>query len=266
MITINGLVIKENKIGESSKSIVVLCEDLGIINIFMRGGAKSKKNSSATQIFSYSKLCIDSKVKANGQSEYYLNSSEPKNIFYNIRLDPLKMSLACYFSELLCFSRIEDEHLGDVLKLTLNTLYFLNNDDINRELLKSIFEFRLLCEMGFRPYLVGCNKCFKYEDTIMHYNYKSGLLECDECCYNPDSIYDIQLDKALLYIVRYIALSDFNKLFSFKINDKYQKKLTEFTERFIKYNFKEHINTLDFYRGMEESNEYGYTLSDFGTT
>ena len=266
MITVNGLIIRENKIGENSKSIVVLCEEMGIINVFMRGGAKSKKNSSATQLFSYSKLCIDSKTKANGQIDYFLNSSESNNIFYEIRLDPLKMTLACYFSELLCFSRIESDHLGDVMRLTLNTLYFLNKKDANRELLKSIFEFRLLCEMGFRPYLVGCNRCFKYEDAIMHYNYKSGMLECNECCYNPDSIFDIRLDKALLYIVRYIALTDFDKLFAFRINEKYQEKLTEFTERFVKYNFKEYIETLDFYRGMEESYDYGYTLSDFRIT
>ena len=248
MITLNGLIIRENKVGESSKTIVVLSEELGIINVFMRGGAKSKKNSASTQLFAYSKLCIDSKKDAHGHTNYYLNSSEPINIFYNLRLDPKKTALGCYFSELLCFSRIESSSLKEVMKLTLNTIYFLDKGEHELELLKSIYEFRLLCEMGFRPYLVGCNKCYAVEPDIMHYNFKSGLLECDDCCYNPESIFDITFDKAMLYIVRYIALTDFNKLFSFRINEKYQQKLTEFTERFVKYNFKEYFDTLDFYR------------------
>ena len=248
MITIKGLVIREKTVGESSKTIVVLSEELGIINVFIRGGAKSKKNVSATQLFSYSNLCIDAKNDAYGQANYYLNSSEPINIFYNLRLDPKKTALGCYFSELLCFSRIENFSLGEIMKLTLNTLYFLDRGEHDIELLKSIFEFRLLCEMGFRPYLVGCNKCYVCETDRMHYNFKSGLLECDDCCYNPESIYDIILDKDMLYIVRYIALTDFDKLFNFRINEKYQKKLTEFTERFVKYNFKDYIDTLDFFR------------------
>ena len=157
MLTLKGLVIRENKIGESSKSIIVLSEKLGIINVFVRGGAKSKKSISSTQLFSYSILCIDEKKDAHGHTNYYLNSSEPINIFYN--------------------SRIENSYFGEILKLTLNTLYFLDKGEKDIELLKSIFEFRLLCEMGFRPYLVGCNRCYVCECDKMHYNFKSGMLE-----------------------------------------------------------------------------------------
>lgn len=248
MLTFKGLVVRETKKGESSKLITVLSAEHGVIDIFVRGGVKSSKSISSTQLFSYSNFCVDVKKDAHGYSNYYLNSCEPINLFYNVRLDAKKTALACYFTELLCFSRIENSYCDEILKLTLNTLYFLDKGNHDNELLKSIFEFRLLCEMGFRPNLVGCNKCYEVEPEIMHYNYKSGLLECDNCCYNPESIFDIRLDKALLYIVRYIALTDYNKLFSFKINEKYQQKLTEFTERFVKYNFKEYFDTLDFYR------------------
>lgn len=250
MITIKGLVIRENKVGENSKSIIVLSAELGVIDIFVRGGVKSNKSISSTQLFAYSSLCLEEKRDAHGRSNYYLNSCEPLNLFYNLRLDAKKTALGCYFSELLCFSRIESTSCGEILKLTLNSLYFLDKGNHDLELLKSIFEFRLLCEMGFRPNLVGCNKCFTYQAERMHYNYKSGLLECDNCCYNPESIFDIILDPTLLYIVRFVALTDYNRLFNFKINEKYQKKLTEFTERFVKYNFKENFDTLDFYREL----------------
>ena len=252
MITLKGLIIRERNIGESNRMIIVLTEKLGIINVFIRGGAKSKKTLSSTQLFSYSKMCLEMKVDAKGLNNYYLNSSEALNLFYNIRLDPIKTSLAYYFAELLCFSRIEDAYCSEVYKLTMNTFYFLDKGNHDNELLKSIFEFRLLCEMGFRPYLVGCNTCYICEPEIMHYNYKSGKLECDNCCYNPDSIFDISLDRDMLYIVRYIALTDYSKLFHFRINKKYQEKLTEFTERFVKYNFKDNFATLDFYKTISK--------------
>ena len=77
MITLKGLIIRERKVGESNKSIIVLSEELGIINVFIRGGAKSKKTTSATQLFSYSTLCVEPKVDAHGHTNYYLNSCEP---------------------------------------------------------------------------------------------------------------------------------------------------------------------------------------------
>ena len=134
------------------------------------------------------------------------------------------------------------------MRLALNTLYFLNEGEKDLELLKSIFEFRLLCEIGLRPELLGCSKCCVYEDDKMHFSFMSNTLECDKCCYNPDSIHDFVMDKTLLYIVRFIALTDYERLFAFKISTKYQEKLTEFTERFVSYNLKGKFPTLEFYK------------------
>ncbi len=248
MKTLKGLIIRENSRGESSKSITVLSAELGVIDVFVRSGMKSTKMSSSTQLFTYSKLCLDEKIDAKGHTNYYLNSVESINLFYHLRLDAKKTALACYFTDLLCYSRIENTDCNEILKLTLNTIYFLDKGDRDIELLKSIYEFRLLCELGFRPYLVGCNSCFTYESDVMHFNFKTGLIECQDCCDNPDSIFDYTLDKKMLYIIRYIALTDFNRLFNFKISVKYQKRLTDFTEKFVKYYFTDNFETLRFYK------------------
>ena len=204
MLTFMGLILRENDRGETSKSITVLTAERGVIDIFVRGGRKSTKNASSTQLFAYSKLCVEEKRNAKDQSMFFLNSSESEKLFYNIRLD--------------------------------------------NELLKSIFELRLLCEAGLRPALLGCSVCMAYEADIMHFNLSTGVLECDKCCYNPDSIYDIELDRTMLYIVRFIALTEYERLFAFKISERYQKKLTAFTERFVRYNLKGKFPSLDFYR------------------
>ena len=216
MLTFMGLILRENDRGETSKSVTVLTAERGVIDIFVRGGRKSTKNASSTQLFAYSKLCVEEKKNAKDQSMFFLNSSESEKLFYNIRLDPKKTALASYFSELLMY--------------------------------KSIFEFRLLCEAGLRPALLGCSVCMAYEADIMHFNLSTGVLECDKCCYNPDSIYDIELDRTMLYIVRFIALTEYERLFAFKISERYQKKLTAFTERFVRYNLKGKFPSLDFYR------------------
>ena len=250
MLTLKCLILKEKNVGEISNLISVLTAERGVIDILVRGGQKSVKNSASTQLFSYSSLCIDEKTNASGQKQYFLNSSELIRSFYNIRLDIKKTALASYFSELLLFSRTEEAGYHDVMRLTLNSLFFLDNDKMETDLLKCVFEFRLPCEIGLRPDLVGCANCYKYEDDRMHFDYITNKLYCDDCYYSDENSQDHILDKTLLYIIRFIALSDFEKLFYFKISERYLKKLSAFTESFIAYNFKTRFKTLEYYKSV----------------
>ncbi|MBR1863162.1 MAG: DNA repair protein RecO [Ruminococcus sp.] len=248
MTTLKGLILKEEARGESSKSITVLTAERGIIRIFVRGGLKSSKNGPATQSYSLSSLCMEEKKDAKGQVSYYLNSSEPVKLFYNIRLDAARVALAAYFAELLIFTGTEGEESGEIMRLALNTMYFLDKGEMDRELLKSVFEFRLLCESGLRPALLGCRSCYRYEDDSMYFDFLNNDLECSGCCENPESIHAAVLDRQLLYIVRFIALTEYERLFSFRISQRYQEKLTAFTERFVRYHLKSSFAALEFYR------------------
>lgn len=251
MLTLKGLTIREEARGESSKSIYVLTAERGVISVFIRGGMKSGKNSASTQLYVYSELCLEEKKNSKGETLYYLNSSEPIEMFYELRLDIVKMSLCAYLTELLYYSRIEDaSDINEVLRLTLNTFYFINNGSKDRELMKSIFEFRLLCDTGLRPDLLACRKCYKYQDEHMFFNMRSGTLECNDCCENKDGMFTFDLDKKMLYILRHIALTDFNRLFAIRLSPDQQFKLTAITESFVKYHYKERFKTLEFYRAL----------------
>ncbi|WP_028509835.1 DNA repair protein RecO [Ruminococcus sp. NK3A76] len=250
LIKFKGLVIKEKRIGDN-KLIVVLTKELGVISIFCNGGFKPQsKNLGATQLFSYSDFCVDEKTDSKGLKRYYLDSSSSDTIFYRIRLDVISSALAAYIAELLDYCGIAESNNGEVLRLTLNTFYSLDKDRQPPELLKSIYEIRLLCETGFRPNLVACNNCYLYESDSMHFNIKTGKLLCDDCISEEDrnNGFDFVLDKQMLYIIRYIALSDYHELFSFKLSDKAQKWLTKFSESFVNYYFKGHFNARSFFK------------------
>ena len=251
MFTLDCFVIKEMPAGDTSKKIYVLTKEKGIISVFVRGGMKSRKNNSATQLYSFSVMCIEEKRNANGDRYYYLNSVESISMFYNIRLDVYKAALAAYFTELLFYSRIEGSaDKDDVMRLTLNTFYYLNEGKKDRELLKSIFEFRLLSEIGFRPNLIGCSECYKYEDDRMYFNCYSGSLKCEDCNSEENSLSDIVLDRSMLYIIRHISLTDFERLFAIRVSPDTQKKLTAFTEGYVNFHYQYRFNTLDFYRSL----------------
>lgn len=256
MITVNGLVVAERSTGETGKTVMLLTGSHGCIEVYVRGGKKSMKSISSTQLFCYAKFSLDEKRDAHGITHYYYNSSVPIRIFYDIRLDAKKTSLACYFAELLKYAAESAEGAEEIMRLTLNTLHFLNNGKREPELLKCIFELRLLCETGFRPALIGCHKCYKVEDDEMHFDIRSGLLTCSEHFTPPfddeapTSPYDIILNKTRLYAIRYIALVDYDRLFNFRVSGKFLAWLSEFTENFAEYHYGKSFDTLKFYKMM----------------
>lgn len=62
MITLEGIVLKERAFGEQDKFIDILTKDRGLIELSVRGARKiNGKSSASTQLFAYSRFCIDQK-------------------------------------------------------------------------------------------------------------------------------------------------------------------------------------------------------------
>ncbi|MBQ8884688.1 MAG: DNA repair protein RecO [Oscillospiraceae bacterium] len=244
IITTKGIILRERPVRENDKYVQILCEDVGIIEALVRGGRKiTSKNCAATQLLTYSTICLN---KTN--SGYVVNSSQVINTFYNIRLDVKKLALAAYFSDILRFTTPPEEPAKEVLRLFLNTLHFLDKGDRDNEQMKIVFELRMMCKIGLMPDLIGCHNCYKHEDDEMYFNLYDGRL----CCKNCVNEYELQrsrvIDKTMLHTIRYICLSDFEKIFYFKISENCQKKLSPITEQYMKFQFNKAFNTLDYYK------------------
>lgn len=244
IITTRGIVIRERPVRENDKYIEILSEDLGIIEALVRGGRKiTSKNCAATQLLTYSTLCLN---KTN--SGYVVNSSQVLNTFYNIRLDVKKLALSAYFSDILRYTTPPEEPAKNVLRLFLNTLYFLDVGTRDTEQMKIVFELRIMCEIGLMPDLIGCHNCYKCEADEMYFNLYEGRLCCKDCLTERENYQSRVLTRDMLHTVRYICLSDFEKIFYFKISEECQNKLSSITETYMKYQFNKAFATLDYYR------------------
>lgn len=253
MLTVTGLVVRERPSGENDKLLSVLTDTNGLIEICAKGVKKANaKNASSAQAFAYGRFCI-----VEGKNYYILNSSEPIRIFYDIRLDMSRFALASYFCELILFTCVKNQPNKEILRLILNTLHFLSDGKKSEALLKSIFELRLMCELGMGPYLVGCCKCYKYQDVLMQFDLSVGKLFCEVCCGNKDITYCEPLNMSLLHALRFIALSDMSKIFSFRISDDRLYELSRITERYTLLHLDKKFQTLDFYKSLQ--NDVNFT-------
>lgn len=246
MTITDGVVLKERSVGEQDKFIDILTKENGVIEVSVKGAKKiNGKSGSSTQLFAYSRFCIDKR----GQ-RLYLNSAEPIHIFYDLRSDLARISLASYFAEILRYSIAEHTDSGNVMRLLLNTLHFLEKGSRDEALLKCIFELRLMSEIGYMPDILACRKCGKFEPEELYFRITDGCFYCTECFDSDPSADYFKVKLPVLEAVRHIVLSDFDKLFNFRVSGNVLECLDAISDAYVKTHLERSFGTLDFYRSI----------------
>lgn len=240
----DGLILKEQNIGEKDKLVTVLTRHNGLVRAFVRG-AKSFKNrkNSATGMFCYSKISL-----YKSRDSYIIDEAEPIETFFGLREDLEKISLAQYFSELIISLVQEEEPAEEYLRLVLNSLHFLSKGTMPIEQVKAITELRLMCIAGFMPNIIACERCGEYETNTMYFDVEDGLLYCENCI---SSMALFQLDIGLVKALRHIAFSDFEKIYSFKMEDYAISDLSYITEKYLLSKLQRNFKTLEFYNSIK---------------
>lgn len=240
----DGLILKEQNIGEKDKLVTVLTRHNGLVRAFVRG-AKSVNNrkNSSTGMFCFSKLCL-----YKTKESYIIDEAEPIELFFELRNDLEKLSLAQYFSELIITLVQEDDPAEDYLRLILNSLYFLAKGKMPIEQVKAITELRLMCIAGYMPNLVACDRCGEYETDTMYFDVEDGLLYCENCMSNSMLF---PLDIGLIKALRHIAFSDFEKIYSFKMEEQALPDLSYITEKYLLSKLQRNFKTLEFYKSIQ---------------
>ena len=135
-IKTQGIIIREQVIGESDRLITALTQDEGVVRAFARR-AKNLKDSknSATGLLCYSRLNL-----YKGREKYIVNDAFPIEVFFGLRQDIVRLALAQYFCSLAAELVPEGVEAGEYLRLVLNALHFLSEGTRSPELLKPIVE------------------------------------------------------------------------------------------------------------------------------
>lgn len=245
MTTVKGIVIRERSAGEQDKFIDVLTAEHGVIELIVKGAKKiNGKSGSGCQLFAYSQFCY------RPQREYLiLNSTEPIRIFYGLRDSLTKLSLASYFAEILGFCIRPETQNGDIIRLFLNTLHFLEKNLRGEKMLKSVFELRLMSEIGLMPDILACRGCGEFEPNEIFFSVGEGCFFCAECCKgDKKSLY--HADISVLRAMRHIILADFDRLYNFRTSDRTMKRLSAVSEKYLLTHLERNFQTLDFYKSL----------------
>ena len=244
MTTVEGIVLKERSVGEQDKFIDILTKESGVIEVSVKGAKKiNGKSGSSTQLLAYSRFCIDKRG-----NYMYLNSAEPIHIFYGLRSSLSKISLASYFADVMRSCIKPEAQNGDIMRLMLNCLHYLETGERDEKLLKAIFELRLMSEIGYMPDIVACRSCGVFEPDELFFCISDGGFFCADCFENGTASDYLKVKLPVLSAVRHIVLTDFSRLFNFRVSEGTLQSLAELAEQYMLTHLEHGFGTLEFYK------------------
>lgn len=246
-ISTDGLILREQNIGEQNRLVTVLTRSHGVVRAFVRGcRSLISSKGSATRLLCYSRLVI-----FIGRDTFTIDEAQSEEMFIPLRQDVVKMSLAQYFCELAIHFVPENLPAGDYLRLLLNALYLLSRDKRPMGLIKAAVELRMLTLGGYMPDLVCCESCKCYEHEKMYFLPKRGVLLCGDCL-KGNGEYSILLGMGVTTAMRHCVYTQFDKLFQFSLPPDSIALLERASEEYLLHISEKSFKTLDFYKTIRD--------------
>lgn len=218
MKEVEGIVIDERDYKETSKILILITKEFGLINILSQGCKKMKSTlRSVSSKFTYGKFVIN--YKENKLST--LIEVSVINNFRNIKTDIDKISYATYLLEL---SKEVIKHNNSSIYNDLIQGLIKINDGYDPVVIMNILELKFLDYLGVMPTLDECVVCGRKTNIVTISSYLGGLV-CNSC-YKNEYVYSNKTIK----LIRMFYYVDISKITKLEINDKYKIEINRFLD------------------------------------
>ncbi len=240
--TVMGLVVKETKVGESDRIITILTDRYGLIRASARGSRNLKnKLFSSTGMFCYSEFMLFTQ-----KGNYYVDEAALHKNFFGLRNSVEGLGVAAYIAELVTvLEPHRPEEVQELLRLSLNSLYLLSEGKTDPRQVKAVFELRAIAETGYRPDLVACAACGKFEDKNgFWFDCRNGKIYCRPCA--EYLCHDVDIPLSVVTAMRHAIYADLKKVFAFTLSEESLRLFAKTTEEYVRLQLDRPLRTLDF--------------------
>lgn len=225
-LVLTGMVIKTSDVGDYDKRLVILTRERGKIVAFARGARRPKNTlMSASRLFVFGEFSL-----YEGKDAYNLQKAEISNFFTEISNDIEVMCYGSYFLEFADYFAKEGIESTEMLKLLYASLKALCNDKIDNELVRYVYELKMLVINGEYPNMFECVSC-KNQKAEYFSAVKGGLL-CADCSGKAGDT--VHIATSTIYTFQYVITSRIEKLYTFVVNEKVLEEIAFIMKRYIK--------------------------------
>lgn len=231
---LNGIILSRLTYKESDSKIAVYTLEKGKINLIVRGTTKlNSKLSGHIEPFS---LC--SIMGVRGKNLDYAGAVLCDNAYAEIKKNYFKTILTGKVISFFEKEIKEEEKDKNIFLFLYNFLESLNYFNFKKDILEKnlnlfyyFFIFKLLVELGYSP---DFSSNFNPKSNFSFFDFKNSSL-IPEAQKNKNSY--LKISNNLINLLKLVKKSDFNKLFSFRIEENLKKESEKMIFLFYKYNF-----------------------------
>ncbi len=240
---VTGMVLSGTPVGENDKRIVILTKERGKISAFARGARRAKSPLlAACEPFTFGEFSV-----YRGRDSYTVSSVDVKNYFSELRDELEDIYMGMYFCEVADYFTRENLDAREVLKLLYQSLRALKVPSLNRVLVKTIFEFKMIAVNGEAPRLFACIGCGKKEELFYFHDQQAGIL-CEDCYQNAPhgGKGAVKIMGTTTYILHRILAAPIEKLYTFSVKEPVQKELEQVVKRYYSTRVDRRFQTIEF--------------------
>ena len=240
-----GIVLRETKTKEADKILTLLTPERGKLSVIARGvRRKGCTYAACAQPLAYSEWTLYER----GQW-YYANDGTTLELFAGLREDLQAMALGFYLAELTEAVTTEGTESVELTRHLLNGLYALSTLHKPPELVKPVFELKLLALAGYEPLAEGCAYCGRTEPEEAMLDVVQGVLRCGNCGGQENSL-SMPLNPAALAALRHTLYGDPGRLYAFTLDAPALAQLSGAAEALTAAQLERGFRTLDFYKSL----------------
>lgn len=240
----SGVVIKTLDYKENDKLVWIYTEQFGKITSIARGAKKNKN-----KLFSITlPLCYGDFMIFKGRSLYNLQEGNIISSFQGLLNNLDKLTYSSYLCELIDIALIEGESNPWLFKEFVTTLYLLNTDAIDYELLVRCFEIKLLSATG---YGLTLDKCVLCKEKISLSNYIS-LSYFGGICENCNKEHGIYISKGSYNALKFLSNTTLDKVFRLNLTKDIKKEIEKVTTFIISSSFAKKPKSLEMLNYLKE--------------
>ena len=237
-ITVTGMVLSAMPVGDYDKRLVILTRELGKITAFAKGARRPNSAFLAcSQPFTFGEFTLYA-----GRSSYNIMAAEISNYFSELRTDIETVYYGIYFCEFADYMTKENNDEKEILKLLYQSLRALGKKSIPIQLIRVIFELKLIALSGEAPQVFHCVKC---GNTSLQYrlSIEGGGVLCEEC--KALDRYAVKLGTSTIYAMQYIISKEIEKLYTFHVTDVVLEELKQCNKKYLAHYIDHHFKSLE---------------------
>ncbi|MGL5149621.1 MAG: DNA repair protein RecO [Clostridium sp.] len=244
LVNTSGVILKTLDYKENDKLVWIFTEKYGKISAIGRGAKKGKN-----KLFSITlPLCYCDFQLFKGKNLYNLQEGKIINSFQGLLNNLHKLTYSSYLCELIDIAIVDGEKNDEIYKDFITTLYLLNTDALDYELLIRSFELKLLKGTGYGITLDKCIQCGKKigVSNFISLSHYGGV--CEECRRD----HGLHISKGAYNALKFLVTVSPDKVYRLNLSEDVKGEIQKVTTFIISNNYAKRPKSLEMLNYLKE--------------